>query len=198
MVLLRLGWWILGWKDEFPYSPNDIVRNPSSLQWRGNQIHEARKLTSKSAVIWFPPANHVIKWNVDASVQPIHSRSAIGGVLRDHNGKFICLFSSPIPFMEINSAEIIAIHRAIKISLTRDMCKGAKIILESDSANAVRWSNGEEGGPCNLNFQLNFIRNAKRNGLDISIVHMGRSANFVADSLAKQGIHRQSDFIAWL
>lgn len=31
MVLLRLGWWISGWTDSFPYSPSEIQRNPSCL-----------------------------------------------------------------------------------------------------------------------------------------------------------------------
>lgn len=198
LVLLRLGWWISGWKEKFPYSPCDIMRNPASLQWRGNQMTDSHKLSSKEDIIWQPPSSHVFKWNVDASVQPFGSRSAIGGVLRNQKGNFRCLFSSPIPYMEINCAEILAIHKAIMISLSSDMVKGAKLILESDSANAVLWSNDDKGGPWNMNFHLNFIRNARKNGLDITIVHRGRGANYVADSLAKQGLLRREEFIAWL
>lgn len=53
----------------------------------------------------------------------------------------MCIFSSPIPFMEINSVEILAIHIAVKISLLSESIKGAKLILESDSAKAVLWGN---------------------------------------------------------
>lgn len=35
LVLLRLGWWIKGWCDDFPYSPLDIQRDPSCLLWNG-------------------------------------------------------------------------------------------------------------------------------------------------------------------
>nr|CCA66178.1 hypothetical protein [Beta vulgaris subsp. vulgaris] len=198
MVLMRLGWWISGWKDEFPYNPTDIMRNPSCLQWSGIKDDSKADLVIKSSVSWCPPPSQIIKWNVDASVHTCSARSAIGGVLRNHSGNFMCLFSSPIPFMEINCAEILAIHRAVKISSAKEELKGAKIILESDSKNAVLWCNSDSGGPWNLNFQLNFIRNTRKGGLDISIVHRSRSANVVADSMAKQGLHRLSEFIAWL
>lgn len=112
--------------------------------------------------------------------------------------EFHVFIFSPIPFMEINSAEILAIHRAVKITLSCEALKTAKLTIESDSANAVQWCNSEEGGPWNLNFHLNFIRNARKGGLDVSIIHKGRNSNFVADSMAKQGLHRHSEFIAWM
>lgn len=198
MVLMRLGWWISVWKDDFPYKPIDIMRNPSCLQWSSRLEVSQANLCGKSAVLWCSPPSLIIKWNVDASVHPFNSRSAIGGVLRNHLGNFMCLFSSPIPFMEINSAEILAIHRAVKITSSNEELKDAKMILESDSKNVVLWRNSDSGGPWNLNFQLSYIRNIHKGGLDISIVHRSRSANFVADSMAKQGLHRQSEFIAWL
>lgn len=193
MVLLRLGWWIPGWADDFPYSPSDITRDPACLLWNGCTKIGVSPPMNQIPLSWCPPDISCIKWNVDASVNALESSSAIGGVLRDHLGNFLCLFSSPIPFMEINCVKILVIHRAIKITLSSNISKNSKIILESDSSNAV-----EVGGPCNLNFHLNFIRNARMENLNINIVHKGRNANFVADSLAKQGLHRQSEFIAWL
>ena len=110
----------------------------------------------------------------------------------------MCVFSSPIPPMEINSAEIFAIYRAIKIFLAFDHIKCVPMIIESDSANAVRWCCEKDGGPWNLNFQLNFIRNARKDWMALDIVHKGRSSNSVADALAKQGLTRSDEFLAWL
>lgn len=166
----------------FPYSPNETLRNPLCLQWNGIETIKSQQKALKANIAWNPPSPNILKWNVDASVNTLSARSAIGGVLRSHSGNFSCIFSSPIPFMEINSAEIHAFHRAIRISLSSEKIKSSKIILESDSSNAVLWCNADNGGPWNLNFQLNFIRNARKNGLDISIVHKSRSANFVADA----------------
>ncbi|XP_010671209.1 uncharacterized protein LOC104888075 [Beta vulgaris subsp. vulgaris] len=197
MILLRLGWWIKGWSEDFPYSPSDIQRNPACLLWNGfssPSIIPKSIVTSKE---WIPPQNGALKWNVDASVNIASSSSAIGGVLRNCEGQFLCVFSSPIPFMEINCAEILAIHHALKISVANDGSCSQAMIIESDSMNAVAWCNNKGDGPWNMCHHLNFIRNIKKSFLNISIIHKGRETNFVADELAKQGLSRREEFIAW-
>lgn len=99
--------------------------------------------------------------------------------------------------MDINNAKVHAILRAIKITLcSSNRLQYKTFLIESDSLNAVSWSNSPQYGPWNLNFQLNFIRNAlKTNGL-FSISHHVRSSNYVADALAKQGMRKQDEF--WL
>lgn len=104
--------------------------------------------TNHSIPIWDPPEQNCIKWNIDASVLSRESYSAIGGVLRNHSDNFMCLFSSPIMFMEINCAEILAIYRAIKISISCDFSKYEKVIFKSDSSNVVMWSNSDIEGTC--------------------------------------------------
>lgn len=196
LVIIRLMWWIKGWGEAFPYSIVEVLRHPQCLSWDYLKAAPAATAVSVDGMLWSPPNDGVMKWNVDASVNA--GRSAIGGVLRNSQGIFVCVFSCPIPSIEINSAEIIAIYRAMQICYSFEFLKRAPLVLESDSANAVMWSNENEGGPWNLNFQLNFIRNARKAGLNISIVHKKRSSNAVADALAKQGLSRTDDFLAWL
>lgn len=62
---------------------------------------------------------------------------AIGGVLRNQDGNVICLFSSPIPNVEINHAEILAIYRAIRIFRSYERLHSFHLIVESDSFNVV-------------------------------------------------------------
>ena len=100
--------------------------------------------------------------------------------------------------MEINSAEVLAIHRAICITWANDSLKNFPIIIESDSANVVAWCNSVSGGPWNLNFHLNFIRSVGKSSLNAQIIHKGRSSNTVADALAKQGLQRLDNFVAWM
>lgn len=138
LQLLRIRWWIKGWSDDFPYSPMDIQRNPTCLIWRGFSSVSSFPMAIPSPCEWTPPEVNNLKWNVDASVNLHSSSSAIGGILRNHVGNFVCMFSSPIPFMEIDCAEILAIHHAIKISLSSDVTKHCMITLESDSLNAVQ------------------------------------------------------------
>lgn len=117
MVLLRIGWWISGWEDGFRHSPSDVQRNPRCLDWSGGPSESGTIIPKPSYIPWSPPSMNILKWNVDASVALSDSCTTIDGVLRNHCGNFMCLFSSPIPFIEINCAEILAIHRAILISL---------------------------------------------------------------------------------
>ncbi|XP_021841155.1 uncharacterized protein [Spinacia oleracea] len=198
LVLLRLSWWIKSWDDSFPYTSNEVLLNPKCIKWTPHRITNSCLKIKANPAIWLPPPTYALKWNVDASLNPITSKSSIGGVLRDHNGNFMCLFSSPIPFMEINHAEILAIQRALKISMNSDRMIFSSLIVESDSANAVKWCNGDIKGPWNLSFAINFIRGLQNKGPNISITYKGRESNVVADSMAKQGLQRRDDFVAWL
>lgn len=100
------------------------------------------------------------------------------------------MFSSFIPFMKINQAEILAIHRAIAISSGCDHIKHSKIIVEFDSTNTIQLCNAQSEGSWNLNFILNFIRNASTADCELKIVYKRRGSNVVADTLAKQGMSR--------
>ena len=198
LVIIRLCWWLKGWGESFPYGPNEVLRFPQCLDWAPVQLHPKLAQPSKGLALWSPPDPSKYKWNVDASLKLSESKSAIGGVLRDHRGKFICIFSSPIPFMEINHAEIFAIHRAIKLSSSIGFLSQSKVEIESDSQNAVHWCNNKNEGPWNLNFTINYIRNAMCRGRGFEIFFKSRESNVVADLLAKQGLSRADDFVAWL
>ena len=198
LILTRLSWWIKGWGDPFPYSTEEIIRYPLCLAWDGSSRQSTNAPCLPNQALWSPPTGSTLKWNVDASVKASHSMSAIGGALRNSHGAFICVFSSPVPPIEINSAEILAIYRAIQISMLSEITRNSCLTIESDSANAVRWCNDENGGPWNLNFQLNYIRNARKRWLDLSIIHKGRASNYVADALAKKGLTRDAELLAWL
>lgn len=147
LILLRMGWWIKGWSDPFPYNAEDIVQNPLCLKWSAPSIIPKPILAAATSQQWTPPCSRSLKWNVDASIKKSQLLSSIGGILRDHNDKFICMFSSPIPFMQINKAQVLAIHRALKISAASPQIRSSYLIIESDSSNAVSWCCKEASGP---------------------------------------------------
>ncbi|XP_056687825.1 uncharacterized protein [Spinacia oleracea] len=198
LILLRLSWWINGWGDSFPYNSDDIIRNPHCLRWDERLSKGTPRTLPKIPNTWSPPSSTTLKWNVDASLNPIEKRSSIGGVLRDCHGTFMCLFSSPIPPVEINHAEVLAIHRAIKIFMAHEHLHQYKLVVKSDSDNAVKWCSNLKPGPWNLTFILNYIDMARKKGMGIDITYKGRESNTVADALARQGLRRQDEFVAWL
>lgn len=156
------------------------------------------KITDLLSTLWIAPSYGLLKWNVDTSFNLRLGRSAISGVLRDHRGNLMCLFSSPIPSMETNSAEVLTIHRAISISCANKSLIPSSLLIESDSTHAVAWCTEAHGGPWNLGFQLNFIRSTGSLGLNVKIVHKSRSSNQVVDALAKQGLICSDNFVAWI
>lgn len=85
---------------------------------------------------------------------------AIGGVLRNCKGEFVRVFYYPIPPMEINKAEVLAIHHAIQISLNSERFKSHEIEIEYNSHNAVQWCSQPKRGSWHLTFILNFIKSA--------------------------------------
>lgn len=150
LVILRLCWWLRGWNDNFPYSFTEVLQNPLCLKWSANvKIMQMRSVITSNPQL-SPPSHLSLKWNTDASYDPICHLSVIGGVLQNDVGVFIDLFSCPVPPMEINPAEVYAIYRAVKISTSSPIICHHPIIFESDSANTVKWSNSKERGPWNL------------------------------------------------
>ncbi|XP_057249213.1 uncharacterized protein LOC130590681 [Beta vulgaris subsp. vulgaris] len=193
LILLRLCWWIKGWKDSFPYSPEEVIRNPECLQWKE------------------PPPNHTcsfsllkdssnwpkLQWIVEVSWIPSQNRSVIGGALLNRKKEILCLFSSPIPPMDSNSAEVIAIHRATQISINSELYKNQPTELFSKSLMAVKWCSSTTGGSPNLSLMLNFIRSASARGLNLSISHKAQSSLSVKDLIANHGYFRNSEFVIW-
>ena len=51
LILTRIGWWIKGWGDPFPYSIDDIIRNPVCLQWGPPK----RLIQSSLVRMWYGP-----------------------------------------------------------------------------------------------------------------------------------------------
>lgn len=139
LILLRLGWWINGWNSSFPYPAADITRNPQCLIWNSTKACSPATSMAPTSISWIPPPESKLKWNVDASLGEANTRAAIGGILRDSNGHFKCLFSSPIPAMDINLAEVLAIHKALKIFTASNFFGKHELLIESDSLNAVKW-----------------------------------------------------------
>lgn len=196
LTLLRTGWWIKAWCEDFPYSPGEVRRCPQCLKWRNTNIH--RPIVATKLEKWSPPKFGTFKWNIDASFIKESGAAAMGGVLRDWKGNFKSIFSIPIMVKEINEGEVLEIFKAMELSSANEVTRSATVIFESDSSNAVTWCNSNSNGPWSVHFQLNKIRHYLKLKKEWFVQHQNRVVNGVADGLAKQGTARSSDLIAWL
>ncbi|KAK5817433.1 hypothetical protein PVK06_022357 [Gossypium arboreum] len=67
-------------------------------------------------VSWRPPPFGSLKFNVNASVLGSYGSAGIDGILRNHLGSSLVIFSKAIGVVDPVLAEIIAIKEALKIS----------------------------------------------------------------------------------
>lgn len=71
-----------------------------------------------------------------------------------------------------------------------------RLIVESDTANAICWVFKTDEAPWKFHFLLQEIKAFSSD--EVSFTHVFRKANFMADSLAKQGVDRTTSLLASL
>ncbi|KAK3219243.1 hypothetical protein Dsin_013213 [Dipteronia sinensis] len=103
----------------------------------------------KNEIAWNPPLGLVLKFNVDGSARGNPGNAGIGGVLIDNTGKVLGLFSEHVGILDSNSAEILAIHRAVSLCAESTSLIGKDVDIVSDSKIAVSWVNSEGFGSLN-------------------------------------------------
>ena len=75
--------------------------------------------------------------------------AGIGGVLRDANGKVLCLFSFHLGILDSNTTELLAIKKAIELISENQNLIDRDIEIVSDSKVAVSWVNKGDFGNVN-------------------------------------------------
>jgi len=91
-----------------------------------------------AAIQWVPPSDPRIKWNVDGSSLGKPGEASIGGVLRNSNRDFLCIFSYHIGLEVSNMAKINAIAKALEILVSKGLLM-IQPCVESDSNNTLAW-----------------------------------------------------------
>ncbi|KAI9156673.1 hypothetical protein LWI28_010398 [Acer negundo] len=92
---------------------------------------------------WVPPSFDSLIFNVDDSTRGSPGQVGIGGVLRDHRGKVLCLFSAQVGLQDAVSTEIMALAKACDLCMNKHEVLGKNITLISDSKIAVSWVKGQ-------------------------------------------------------
>jgi len=148
--------------------------------------------------MWSPPITNRFKWNVDGSSIGKPGPFGIDDALRNHYGILLGIFSLSVGILDSNIAELRAVVKAIELSASNCFLHHKHIIIESDSANIINWMNN----PHNRHWiHHKLFSSAQRLASCFDSITYTRSyweSNHMADHLAKQGVHRISDFIAWL
>lgn len=142
----------------------------------------------KRKVSWcFPPVG-TLKFNVDGATKGKLGLAHIVGVLRNHKGEVLYMFSKHVEIKDSNEVDVLAILEALRIYRSS---YHQSLTVESDSShstNAIAWMESFRG-PRKMQFLLNEI-SCLVFEMQVLFQHLCRSANGMTDCLAKQGVHR--------
>ena len=192
IIKVRLAHWCHGKWPSILASVNDFILNPASIS-----ANDILPTPSRSAT-WICPPLGLMRLNVDGSAMGKPGAAALGGVLCDHVGAFKGVFSKSIGIEDSNFVEFMAIKEGLSLFSSSTWAQSHNLIIESDSKNAILWAKSHLLVPWRMKLISNQIEALKFRVKGVSFVHIFREANSVADSLAKAGISRSSDLVAWL
>ncbi|KAJ1402257.1 Ribonuclease H-like superfamily [Sesbania bispinosa] len=175
-------WWIWHWRvntilDHKPWDINFVIRQILLFRTDIKQCGEAGRALLASdylAHIWCPPTLGFFKLNIDGCWSKNPSCMGIGGVLRDHEGcwveGFLVCFVGGITFL----------------------------ICETDSLEVVENLNNYVESPLHPHKDiLSHIKELLRKDWQVSIVHVFREANMVADKLSRLGDSSSPQTLLW-
>ena len=152
------------------------------------------KAKSVVAVGWDKPPMGWAKLNSDRSALGNPGRTGGGGVIRDHDGKWLKGYAQPLGSTNSCMDELWALRDGLL--LAKDMGLN-NLIIELDALSVVLLMNNNTP---NLTLEplLNDCRNLVREIPDKQIMLIFREANQFADAMAKLGVSCATSFVVFL
>ncbi|KAE8707039.1 hypothetical protein F3Y22_tig00110387pilonHSYRG00678 [Hibiscus syriacus] len=136
---------------------------------------------------WSSPPEGFLKVNVDGAMVKGWDKGGIGGLIRDGSGSVLGSFSEKVGGGPPLLAELLTIKRGLILTEEVGYSPSQRIILESDSTNALKWIKNPDLST--LLFKSLVTDIATRVEMKGIITrHIPRAANWEADELAKAGI----------
>lgn len=145
---------------------------------------------------WSAPRLGFLKFNVDS--YSLGASAGLGGVLRNERGLIIALFSKSIAIADSNVAELSAISEALEMFSTSSWVSSHSLIIESRSSRAVSWLHDRTKVPWSCGNILNTIDSLLNSVPKVKFDLATREANAFAYGLAKSGLLREQELLAWI
>lgn len=201
LVLVRLWWWVKSWKLPFLYSVEEVIRNPKCLQWGSSKAPKPKISHSHlKNIAEVGSCKLILRWVVGFTPFSPSNGADGGGIysghLRNKWGDTLCSFSCPFPPMNPENVAVLAIHRAIQISLSYGTAGVQEISINSDSILAIRWCLSRSDGPSNLSFILNFIRSTRQK-LPLFQINLQSDSNAQIRKISEKKRFVFSDEVIW-
>ncbi|KAE8679344.1 crossover junction endonuclease MUS81-like isoform X2 [Hibiscus syriacus] len=179
-VRFRLAKWFLAKFSNFSTQVDCLIGDPSLA----DDLSVFKELNTPK-VCWTPIDFY--KMNVDGAVSRTGMSAGIGGIMRDWNRSELISFSQNVGPNPIILAELKAIKKGIEVFVASVWVSKGRLIVESDSKQAVDWILDQATVPT---FLSQFVKDLMSvvSLHDIIVRWIPRSCNCEADKLAKEGI----------
>nr|GMC99849.1 reverse transcriptase [Ipomoea batatas] len=191
-------WWLWKWRNEdvFKGVQNRIQKKAN---WIEMQVAETRAAferarapgsrdTRRSLLRWSKPESGWLKLNTDGRRNRRTGIAGCGGVFRDDKGNWIEGFIANLGIFSSEEAEAWAVLKGLKIAWERGF---RKVMVETDANNIVEALNMPNSGSNYRRLLANIIQDCKQwlmKPWDITVTHIFREQNRVADVLAKRAL----------
>ncbi|KAL6565084.1 hypothetical protein OROMI_016534 [Orobanche minor] len=143
------------------------------------------------SVRWSKPQPGWWKLNTDGAARGNPGAAAAGGIIRDHMGKPLIMFSEYLGVRTNNFAELYAIWRGLEFCIDNHF---NKVWVEVDSKIALSLIEHSTTSHWQLQSIISKIRDF-RDSIEIRFSHIFREGNAVADWLANHGCDRKDFYL---
>ncbi|KAI9175055.1 hypothetical protein LWI28_026741 [Acer negundo] len=194
IVWWRVVWWFKSCVLGSPLSPSILGLNLNA--GCVDVVKNQRSCISR----WCPLSEDVLKFNVDGSLRGNLGSIGIGGILRNHDGDSICMFSIFLgDGLSSSVVELATILKACKLGESGNCPAGVSIVIKIDCKCAIRWVNmvGAVDNARNLDSIFEIRKLLCRNSLRVSVKCVPRNSNVAMDLLTKLGALSGLDQVVW-
>ncbi|KAK9944849.1 hypothetical protein M0R45_010396 [Rubus argutus] len=199
-IFVFICWFIWKWRNKFVFEVNfQSPRNPGMIIKAA--VNERIKAQSKAAVnrdyclsslCWSKPPAGTFKLNIDGTRQGSSGKIGAGGVIRCFSGSWINGFQANLGVGDVLDAETWGLFHGLKLALS---CRIENIQVESDSAILVKLMLHSDITMHPLGTLLACCKDLMGKFHSISLKHIYRECNMVADCLAKNSINHEHGII---
>ncbi|CAN1786317.1 Putative ribonuclease H protein At1g65750 [Linum perenne] len=154
---------------------------------------------------WRPADDGWCTLNSDGSLYTRPNRAAVGGLIRDHEGRLISSFAANLGACSIIRAELRGIVEGMRLAWDKGV---QKLCIQSDSKAAVSILSNVDNLDHRHASLVEKFQALKNRDWEVSINHIFREANNAADYLAKLGhdlalgthvfLYPDSNLLYWL
>nr|GMD43908.1 putative RNA-directed DNA polymerase [Ipomoea batatas] len=205
VVFATAMWWIWRWRNDLAFTGKEtpmsgkielIIEYSRGINMAFANLQYGRNMANKQDVIlsWQPPEDNKVVLNIDGSFNVRQHKAGCGGVLRDKAGSWLGGFTSKLMTQHVIESEAWGLLKGMQWAWNKGI---RNIEIQMDSKDVINWITGTEQPRGPLRNIIHSCRQWINKSWIVSIKHVYREQNAVADGLAKLALFIANDWNEW-